>query len=165
MRGRPRSSFNYFVLRGCQSCCISRPCKDAQDRLLRKQDLPYTHLSLYELAHANIIVIIIRTDLLSGSWGATVGAQTDDKLMPSQVVDETDRMLRQSYQNWLPHLTAALGEQRLAGHERVVRVVVSATLTRDPVKVEHLGLHCPRYIAMTPQDNRQGPTILGHFHP
>ncbi|KAL3140741.1 hypothetical protein ABBQ32_005296 [Trebouxia sp. C0010 RCD-2024] len=70
------------------------------------------------------------------------------------VVDETDRMLRQSYQDWLPYLTAALAAQQRPLHHRVVKVVVSATLTRDPSKVERLGLHCPRYIAMTSQDHR-----------
>lgn len=71
-----------------------------------------------------------------------------------QVVDETDRMLRQSYQDWLPNLTAALDQQQRPLHDRVVKVVVSATLTRDPSKVERLGLHCPRYIAMSSQDHR-----------
>ena len=71
-----------------------------------------------------------------------------------QVVDETDRMLRQSYQDWLPYLTTALAAQQRPLHQRVVKVVVSATLTRDPSKVERLGLHCPRYIAMTSQDHR-----------
>jgi len=32
--GRPRSSFNDVALRDCQNCCISRPYRDAQDRLL-----------------------------------------------------------------------------------------------------------------------------------
>ena len=73
-----------------------------------------------------------------------------------QVVDETDRMLRQSYQDWLPNLTAALAKQKRPVQDRVVRVVVSATLTRDPSKVERLGLHCPRYIAMSSQDHRWG---------
>ena len=71
-----------------------------------------------------------------------------------QVVDETDRMLRQSYQDWLQHLTTAVAAQKRPGHERVVKVVASATLTRDPSKLERLGLHCPRYIAMTSQDHR-----------
>lgn len=73
-----------------------------------------------------------------------------------QVVDETDRMLRQAYQDWLPNLTAALAKQQRPLHDRVVRIVVSATLTRDPSKVERLGLHCPRYIAMSSQDHRSG---------
>jgi len=32
--GRPRSSFNDVALRDCQDCRISRPYRDAQDRLL-----------------------------------------------------------------------------------------------------------------------------------
>ncbi len=32
--GRPRSSFNDGMLCDCQNCCISRPYRDAQDRLL-----------------------------------------------------------------------------------------------------------------------------------
>ena len=70
------------------------------------------------------------------------------------MVDETDRMLRQSYQDWLPYLTTALAAQQRPLHQRVVKVVVSATLTRDPSKVERLGLYCPRYIAMTAQHYR-----------
>ncbi len=99
-----------------------------------------------------------------------------------QVVDETDRLLRQSYQEWLPHVTALLhGPQHdaqawHAAHAaavaaggggggggaggalatpqaararaphlpRCVKLVVSATLTRDPAKVQRLRLHCPR---------------------
>lgn len=77
------------------------------------------------------------------------------------MVDETDRMLRQSYQDWLPYLTAALAAQQRPLHHRVVKVVVSATLTRDPSKVERLGLHCPRYIAMTSQDHRSAFSAFG----
>jgi len=32
--GRPRSSFNDVALCDCQNCRISRPYRDAQDRLL-----------------------------------------------------------------------------------------------------------------------------------
>ena len=32
--GRPRSSFNDVALRDCPNCRISRPYRDAQDRLL-----------------------------------------------------------------------------------------------------------------------------------
>jgi len=32
--GRPRSSFNDVALRDCQHCHISRPYRDAQDKLL-----------------------------------------------------------------------------------------------------------------------------------
>lgn len=37
---------------------------------------------------------------------------------------------------------------------RAVKVVASATLTRDPSKLERLGLHCPRYVAVSADDHR-----------
>lgn len=83
-----------------------------------------------------------------------------------QVVDETDRLLRQAYQDWLPFVTAATadacrdGGGLLAGgpRRRVLKIVASATLTRDPSKIERLGLHCPRNIALGATDHRQaGP--------
>ena len=90
-----------------------------------------------------------------------------------QVVDETDRLLRQSYQNWLPHVVEATarappgsadpsaGRVGLAGAcaSRVVKVVASATLTRDPSKIERLALHCPRYLALSTADHRCGPGL------
>lgn len=99
------------------------------------------------------------------------------------IVDETDRLLRQAYQGWLPKVMAALHgssgsssselaieaepgsaaaapgeqpqgeEQQQAQQEqqprRVVKFVVSATLTRDPSKIDRLQLTCPRYITMS----------------
>ncbi|KAL4422577.1 hypothetical protein ABPG75_008774 [Micractinium tetrahymenae] len=108
------------------------------------------------------------------------------------VVDETDRLLRQAYQEWLPKVMAALhgpaASPETAGSDggggpagaaagspeaapaaaaaaeaaggsseaqrRVVKFVVSATLTRDPSKIDRLALHCPRYIAMSAVDHR-----------
>lgn len=81
-----------------------------------------------------------------------------------QVVDETDRLMRQAYQDWLPFVTAAtadaegpppLGSPR----RRVLKIVASATLTRDPSKIERLGLHCPRYIALGATDHRHSPLL------
>ncbi|KAI3430318.1 hypothetical protein D9Q98_004914 [Chlorella vulgaris] len=100
------------------------------------------------------------------------------------IVDETDRLLRQAYQGWLPKVMAALQgsgscgggadtpaetpaavlaaaavlpleqqQGRALGH-RVVKLVVSATLTHDPSKIDRLGLYCPRYIAMSAVDHR-----------
>lgn len=37
---------------------------------------------------------------------------------------------------------------------RVVKLVLSATLTRDPNKIDRLGLHCPRYIATSATEHR-----------
>ena len=37
---------------------------------------------------------------------------------------------------------------------RVIKLVVSATLTRDPSKLQRLHLHHPRYIATSAADHR-----------
>mmetsp|Transcript_8094 Transcript_8094/g.26918 ORF Transcript_8094/g.26918 Transcript_8094/m.26918 type:complete len:338 (+) Transcript_8094:683-1696(+) len=73
------------------------------------------------------------------------------------VVDEADRLLRQDYQGWLaaaggagakdrapPRLES--GERPRSG-PRVVKLVASATLTRDPAKIARLRLSSPLYVA------------------
>lgn len=69
------------------------------------------------------------------------------------VIDEADRLLRQSYHEWVK----ILHPQSLANAKivKVVKFVVSATLTKDPSKLDRLGLHCPRFVAMVdPNDYR-----------
>ena len=76
------------------------------------------------------------------------------------VVDEADRILRQSYQGWLPLVMAAAGTRppRAAvgerGHSvrRVHKMLVSATLTRDPARLAGLGLHAPRMLTAVTAD-------------
>lgn len=80
------------------------------------------------------------------------------------VIDETDRLLKQSYQNWLPCVLSSLQTNSdtatntpTSGNskkKRVVKFVVSATLTRDPAKIDRLDLHCPRSIAPSADDYR-----------
>ena len=70
-----------------------------------------------------------------------------------QVIDETDRLLRQSYQDWLPFVMEAIDTNK--EQRRAVKIVVSATLTQDPAKLERLKLSAPRYIALNAADNRQ----------
>lgn len=84
------------------------------------------------------------------------------------VVDETDRMLRQAYQEWLPQVllaaqpaaaapldetsTGTWGAPRTDRSERwesglrgpclrVRKLLLSATLTQDPSKIARLSLH------------------------
>jgi ATP-dependent RNA helicase DDX51/DBP6 len=93
------------------------------------------------------------------------------------VVDEADRLLRQDYQNWLPAVLAQLesgsgggpGGGGLGGgadprcpvpllpfgQPRPLKLIVSATLTRDPSKLARLRLHCPRFIALTALGGRR----------
>lgn len=96
------------------------------------------------------------------------------------VVDEADRLLRQSYQNWLPVvLRATAPEPRLGSPQwgaaplpshpevravrrfpggatgsrvcspRLMKLCLSATLTRDPTKLAQLCLHAPRLLTTT----------------
>lgn len=79
------------------------------------------------------------------------------------VVDEADRLLRQTYQNWLPTVLRKLDDRdsgsgsndsiiRPTEKKRVQKFIVSATLTKDPSKLDRLRLQYPRYIAMMSQD-------------
>ena len=91
--------------------------------------------------------------------------QLQDAQSPLQVVDETDRLLKQAYHNWLPALLSATCSANLASGDveftdglpppsRLVKIVTSATLTHDPTKLQWLQLQAPRcvLIASTPND-------------
>jgi hypothetical protein len=56
-------------------------------------------------------------------------------LAAAQVVDETDRLLRQSYQNWLPHVVAAAARpQPAAGLPAAAAAVCSGAPPYPPVQ-------------------------------
>ncbi|GMH27703.1 hypothetical protein Nepgr_029546 [Nepenthes gracilis] len=108
------------------------------------------------------------------------------------VVDETDRLLRESYQSWLPtvlkltqltdvisshlkdFLPSTLGSfktiRRLGvergfkgkSYPRLVKMVLSATLTQDPSKLVQLDLHHPLFMT-TGQRRYQLPEKLESF--
>ena len=80
-----------------------------------------------------------------------------------QVIDESDRLLRQSYQEWLPKVLSAFKDGSIHGvatgselnlQPRLVKIIVSATLTQDPAKLERLDLHYPRYITFATAEQR-----------
>ena len=88
------------------------------------------------------------------------------------VVDEADRLLRQSYHGWLsqvlkysvsPSMRDGISSfHRSQGRlldtfvgRRIVKFVVSATLTRDPSKLDRLELQYPRYVALSSHDTDQ----------
>ncbi|XP_052179742.1 DEAD-box ATP-dependent RNA helicase 1 isoform X2 [Diospyros lotus] len=109
------------------------------------------------------------------------------------VVDETDRLLRESYQSWLPtvlqftrfgvgglfpharnflpSMFGSLKTIRRLGVERgfkdkfyprLVKMVLSATLTRDPSKLAQLDLHHPLFLT-TGQRRYRLPEQLESF--
>ncbi|KAJ6765184.1 ATP-DEPENDENT RNA HELICASE DDX51 [Salix koriyanagi] len=109
------------------------------------------------------------------------------------VVDETDRMLREAYQSWLPtvlNLTRIYDENLMPGvnnflpfasgslktirrcgvergfkgksYPRLVKMVLSATLTQDPSKLAQLDLHHPLFLT-TGQRRYQLPEKLESY--
>lgn len=80
------------------------------------------------------------------------------------VVDEADRLLDQSFQEWLPQLLLRLerGDPETAeifdseawqGETSVVKkLLFSATLTTNPAKIAPLHLHRPLYLSVRPVD-------------
>ncbi|CAL9102767.1 unnamed protein product [Musa textilis] len=96
------------------------------------------------------------------------------------VVDETDRLLREAYQSWLPNVIQLTQSNDQTGHARsihvipgslttirrcgvekgikgkvyprLVKMILSATLTQDPSKISQLDLHHP--LLLTSGDKR-----------
>lgn len=78
------------------------------------------------------------------------------------VVDEADRLLRQSYHGWLEYVIngpETSSESSFRGSDvafkdhALVKFIVSATLTRDPSKLGRFHLKYPRYVAISTEDN------------
>lgn len=95
------------------------------------------------------------------------------------VIDESDRLLRQAYQDWLPHTLnsvlakgqtqqscfkgLARGFSGTNGHH-LMKMVLSATLTRDPAKIAQMKLCFPLLISASVEDKRyQLPEQLRSF--
>ena len=72
------------------------------------------------------------------------------------VVDEADRILRQTYQGWLPLVLSKVGSRihsvalgdRGISTRRLRKLLLSATLTRDPARLAALSLQAARLIAI-----------------
>ncbi|KAH1212760.1 DEAD-box ATP-dependent RNA helicase 1 [Glycine max] len=56
------------------------------------------------------------------------------------MVDEADRLLREDYQSWLPTVLKLT-------QSRLTKIVLSATLTRDPGRLAQLNLHHPLFLS------------------
>ena len=89
------------------------------------------------------------------------------------VVDEADRILRQSYQNWTPQVVAAAGARRPrtavgelgASRRRLKKILISATLTRDPARLAGLFLHAPRMLAAASDAEAPSPERARYLLP
>lgn len=103
-------------------------------------------------SHVDVDVLVTPPGRLVAHIRETVGFSLSD--LDFLVVDEADRILRQSYQGWLPLVIAGAGARspRTAvgerGHliRRLHKILVSATLTRDPSRLVGLHLHAPHML-------------------
>ena len=68
------------------------------------------------------------------------------------VVDEADKLLNQSFQQWLETVMGRLGPKRspssMRNNNRVRKVILSATLTRDIGQLNSLKLHKPKLVVL-----------------
>jgi ATP-dependent RNA helicase DDX51/DBP6 len=62
------------------------------------------------------------------------------------VVDEADKLLDQSFQQWVQVILAALGPR--SPHKQVTKVILSATMTRDIGQLSQLNLYRPRFVEL-----------------
>ncbi|CAE6417686.1 unnamed protein product [Rhizoctonia solani] len=76
------------------------------------------------------------------------------------VIDEADRLITQSFQDWLAHVLEATQPSKLnfpvteldePYHSSCQKLLFSATLTHDPSKIVPLGLRDPRYFVVGDQ--------------
>ncbi|CZT08317.1 related to ATP dependent RNA helicase [Rhynchosporium agropyri] len=77
------------------------------------------------------------------------------------VVDEADKLLDQSFQQWLPVVMAGLGQKQV-----VRKVILSATMTRDVGKLNQFKLFRPKLVVLdgaAHEDNETSGT--GHVLP
>lgn len=119
--------------------------------------------------HSAPVLVVATPGRLSSHLDGSPGFSKNLSSLRFLVVDEADRLLRQSYQGWLQKLLSVVSPTSSRSHnratttnlavnattdKRLIKFIVSATLTRDPSKLERLQLHSPRYVAMTAEDHR-----------
>lgn len=108
---------------------------------------------------------------------STEGFNLDD--VSWLVVDEADRLLNESYQEWIETITPALESQNATNHRdeilryarlrvpkrTVQKILLSATMTKDISKLESLGLKRPKLVQLSGTEKTQtAPTTKGNHN-
>lgn len=124
---------------------------------------------------APLDVLVITPGRLAGHLGATPGFTL--RALRFLIVDECDRLLQRQYQNWLSAVllgadgqgggsarapsgapdaaVAGVAAQEPLPTHRIVKVIASATLTKDPAKLLRLRLHAPRFLAQAVEGGKR----------
>jgi ATP-dependent RNA helicase DDX51/DBP6 len=74
------------------------------------------------------------------------------------VVDEADKLLDQSFQQWLNVVMTNIGmgqDSHRMSRERIRKIVLSATMTRDIGELNNLKLHRPRFVVLEGSTQRE----------
>lgn len=83
--------------------------------------------------------------------------ETDLASLKYLVVDEADRLLDQSFQEWLPQLLNSLkrsdDDNTYGWGCEVQKLLFSATLTTNPAKIAPLNLHRPLYLTLASESH------------
>ncbi|CEL55719.1 ATP-dependent RNA helicase dbp6 OS=Schizosaccharomyces pombe (strain 972 / ATCC 24843) GN=dbp6 PE=2 SV=1 [Rhizoctonia solani AG-1 IB] len=108
--------------------------------------------------HSKVDILICTpgrlTDHLHGTPGFTL------EYLRFLVIDEADRLITQSFQDWLAHVLEATQPPKSnfppteldePYHSSCQKLLFSATLTHDPSKIVPLGLRDPRYFVVGDQ--------------
>lgn len=121
---------------------------DSDDGILFTDEITST-LPDHIIHHVSKVDILICTpgrlvEHLKSSLGFTL------KHLKWLVVDEADKLLDQSFQQWLDIVMTGLGtrEKGLLGRERIRKIILSATMTRDIGQLNQLKLHRPKLILL-----------------
>ncbi|EFJ20278.1 hypothetical protein SELMODRAFT_109199 [Selaginella moellendorffii] len=136
------------------------------------------HLASDNLAESRVDILVATPGRLMDHIQNTPGFTLEH--LQYLVVDETDRLLREAYQEWLPTVLEAASAKNFSpsddsnpgiGSVRTIRrsclergikgcvvprlqkIIVSATLTRDPAKIAQLRLYHPLSVALSTSDN------------
>jgi ATP-dependent RNA helicase DDX51/DBP6 len=120
---------------------------DSDDGLLFTDEVTST-LPDHVVHHISKVDILICTpgrlvEHLKSSLGFTL------KYLKWLVVDEADKLLDQSFQQWLDVIMAGLRREKVSlGQERIRKIILSATMTRDIGQLNQLKLHRPKLIVL-----------------
>ncbi|EXJ87233.1 hypothetical protein A1O3_04192 [Capronia epimyces CBS 606.96] len=164
-----------------------------QYKIEQKKCVDWSSISLEKLVHkstsgdpmdsvgyvtryrSKVDILITTPGRLVDHLNSTPGFTLDD--VKWLVVDEADKLLNQSYQEWIEVVVPALQSRaatkdrddllrhmRLAPPRRkVTKVLLSATMTRDVSKLNALGLYNPKMVvltgASTADASASGPTV------
>ncbi|AET38235.1 putative ATP-dependent RNA helicase DBP6 Ecym_2514 [Eremothecium cymbalariae DBVPG len=81
------------------------------------------------------------------------------------ILDEADRLLNQSFQNWCSELMTKIEAEKLDKNPgNILKMIFSATLTTNTEKLHELMLHNPKLITMGTEKLYNMPKLLQEFN-